>query len=149
MSNNDIPDGTIFRYLLRDYRRMQQQYEEQRQFIKEIHQQLIARDKMIQELTARNKCLENELRQAKQAIETRNAKIEILSEAVESLQLDIAILQGKSEHDIRLDEERRKMLVRLGRGTSPITMYVGESVRDLLKREIEKRNIQQKQNNIK
>lgn len=140
MNNNDIPDGTIFRYLLRDYRRMQQKYEEQRQFIKEIHQQLIARDAVIQELTAQNKCLDNELRQAKPAIENRNAKIQILSEAVESLQLDIAILQGKNEHEIRLDEERRKMFRRLGRGTGPVTVYAGESVANLLKREMEKRN---------
>ena len=140
MNNNDIPDRTIFRYLLSDYRRMQQKYEEQRQFIKEIHQQLIARDEVIQELTAQNKCLDNELRQAKPAIENRNAKIQILSEAVESLQLDIAILQGKNEHEIRLDKERRKMLRRLGRGTGPVTVYVGESVAELLKREMEKRN---------
>lgn len=138
MNNNDVPDGTIFRYLLRDYRRMRQQYEEQRQFIKEIHEQLIARDEMIRELTAQNKCLDNELRQAKQAVENRNAKMQILIEAVESLQLDIAILQGKNDHDICLDEERRKILRRTGRGTKPITLYVGESVADLLKREMEK-----------
>lgn len=115
MNNNDIPDGTIFRYLLRDYRRMQQKYEEQRQFIKEIHQQLIARDAVIKELTGQNKCLRIELEDARTANKTRNAKIEILSEAVESLQLDIAILQGKNDHDILLDEEHRKMLRRLGR----------------------------------
>lgn len=140
MNNNDIPDRTIFRYLLSDYRRMQQKYEEQRQFIKEIHQQLMARDEVIQELTAQNKCLDNELRQAKPAIENRNVKIQILSEAVESLQHDIAILQGKNEHEIRLDEERRKTLHRLGRGTGPVAVYVGESVAELLKREMEKRN---------
>jgi chromosome segregation ATPase len=117
---------------------MQQKYEEQQQFIKEIHQQLIARDEVIQELTAQNKCLDNELRQAKPAIENRNVKIQILSEAIESLQLDIAILQGKNEHGIRLDEERRKMLRRLGRGTGPVTVYAGESVAELLKREMEK-----------
>lgn len=139
MNNNDIPDGTIFRYLLRDYRRMQQKYEEQRKFIKEIHDQLIARDAVIKELTGQNKCLRSELEDARTAKNIRNAKIQILSEAVESLQLDIAILQGKNEHDILLDEEHRKILRRLGRGTGPVTVYAGESVADLLKREMEKR----------
>jgi hypothetical protein len=32
------------------------------------------------------------------------------------------------------------MLRRLGRGTGPVTVYVGESVAELLKREMEKRN---------